>query len=114
MHHDAWIMWIILLLICGHFVHELRAIKKDRRLGRVTSNGHPIRDFVLLFVSALILISVLGIVLFLGNSRLGEETMHAVPIHYALVLLVAMVAIVLTALSNRLLGKYRKRKSHNQ
>ena len=68
--------WFALFLYGAFFIYELRTIKRDRRSGRVTDNGHPIRDSALLFVSGIILAGVLMIVVFLGNARLGERHMH--------------------------------------
>lgn len=106
--------WIVSLLYVAYFIYELRWIKRDRRSGRVTSNGHPTRDSALLFVSGLILAGVLTIVVFVGNTRLGERDMHFGPIRYAVDLLLLMVAIGLTAFSNRLLGRPHKRRSPNR
>lgn len=52
---------VILLFMGGYFIYEVWRVRRDRRLGYVTSHGHPIKDSVLLFVSGVILACGLGV-----------------------------------------------------
>lgn len=104
--------WITLLLYGAYFVYELRTIKQNRRSGRVTDNGHPIRDSVLLLASGLAIAAVLVTVGFFSSARLGRQELDLRLFHYGFDLFVLICAVGLTALSNRLLGKSRKRKFH--
>jgi len=88
-------------LIVSFLAPGVVRVIRDRRSGAIQTGGHPVRDQLLLLASALVLVLLLGAAIWIthGLDRLRSRLL-VLPI-------LALTAVVLTALSNRmLLGRW--------
>jgi len=94
-------VWVGLAIMLVWFGSVYLRIKRERRSGVTQSYGHPVLDSVLLLGSALVLISVLGLLVFrFGNRRHGP--------HYFEDTVLLCIGLALTWVCNGLLQRWKK------